>query len=518
MESNINIISLNTRGLRDTNKRSSLFFWLKDKKFDICLLQETYWTADIKHKIEKEWGRNLLLNFGTSHSRGTAILFGKKFDILNSHLSDDSRIILTNIKIEEEIFTILNIYAPNNMNERKSFFYKIQKWIDKFAMNEQKLIIGGDFNYTDENKLDRITCRSAKDCSSVSYKSLINNKNLHDVWRQINPNKKQFTYKDISRLDKILTSTDLLENAQRSKIFISGIKSDHKCISVTLNFNKSDRGPGRWKLNTSILNDLTYKTKIKSLIKQTREEYKDLSKQLFWEIVKIKVKEYSILYCKQKQKIKVNLRKEIEKKLEIKETELINSNYNKMIQADRDSLAEELYDLVHKQNLGAQVRSRAQWTEQGEKGTKYFFNLEKENIAKSTIKKLKKEDGTYTKTDAEIIEEGFLFYKTLYTKEKIDENELKKYLNKIDDITKLNDNEKEGLEGKITITECEHAMKNMKLNKSPGSDGLPVEFYKTFWSDIKNDLIDSLNQSYDEGTLSPTQKRSILSLLLLLIK
>ena len=148
----------------------------------------------------------------------------------------------------------------------------------------------------------------------MSYKSLINNKNLHDVWRQINPNKKQFTYKDISRLDKILTSTDLLENAQRSKIFISRIKSDHKCISVTLNFNKSDRGPGRWKLNTSILNDLTYKTKIKSLIKQTREEYKDLSKQLFWEIVKIKVKEYSILYCKQKQKIKVNLRKEIEKK------------------------------------------------------------------------------------------------------------------------------------------------------------------------------------------------------------
>ena len=26
----------------------------------------------------------------------------------------------------------------------------------------------------------------------------------------------------------------------------------------------------------------------------------------------------------------------------------------------------------------------------------------------------------------------------------------------------------------------------MKENKSPGQDGLPVEFYKYFWDDIKN--------------------------------
>ena len=53
----------------------------------------------------------------------------------------------------------------------------------------------------------------------------------------------------------------------------------------------------------------------------------------------------------------------------------------------------------------------------------------------------------------------------------------------------------------------------MKNNKSPGSDGLSVEFYKTFSPQIKNDLIDSLNLAYDNGTLSTTQKRSILSLL-----
>ena len=67
-------------------------------------------------------GQTHITEFGTNHSKGTAIHFNKNFNILNSHLSEDSRIILASIKIEDEIFTLLNIYAPNNMNERKCFF------------------------------------------------------------------------------------------------------------------------------------------------------------------------------------------------------------------------------------------------------------------------------------------------------------------------------------------------------------------------------------------------------------
>ena len=35
-------------------------------------------------------------------------------------------------------------------------------------------------------------------------------------------------------------------------------------------------------------------------------------------------------------------------------------------------------------------------------------------------------------------------------------------------------------DGVISLKECEIAVSKMKLNKSPGEDGLPVEFYKTF--------------------------------------
>ena len=51
--------------------------------------------------------------------------------------------------------------------------------------------------------------------------------------------------------------------------------------------------------------------------------------------------------------------------------------------------------------------------------------------------------------------------------------------------TKLNDNEHEILSGQISETECKEAIRTMKNNKSPGSDGISVEFYKLFWEDIK---------------------------------
>ena len=53
----------------------------------------------------------------------------------------------------------------------------------------------------------------------------------------------------------------------------------------------------------------------------------------------------------------------------------------------------------------------------------------------------------------------------------------------------------------------------MKLNKSPGSDGLTVEFYRKFWPKIGDFLVNSLNHSYEKGELSSSQKHSILSLI-----
>lgn len=96
---------------------------VKRKKIDICLLQETYLTDEMSQKIKREWEGDILMNFGSSHSRGTAILLKNQCGIINSHSSADSRIQLINIKNSDEVITIVNIYAPNIASERKTFFF-----------------------------------------------------------------------------------------------------------------------------------------------------------------------------------------------------------------------------------------------------------------------------------------------------------------------------------------------------------------------------------------------------------
>jgi hypothetical protein len=53
----------------------------------------------------------------------------------------------------------------------------------------------------------------------------------------------------------------------------------------------------------------------------------------------------------------------------------------------------------------------------------------------------------------------------------------------------------------------------MKLNKSPGLDGLTVEFYRVFWNKLKYILTDVLNKGNDGQCFTYSQRTSILTLL-----
>ena len=68
-------------------------------------------------------------------------------------------------------------------------------------------------------------------------------------------------------------------------------------------------------------------------------------------------------------------------------------------------------------------------------------------------------------------------------------------------------------EGRLTLMECFESLQSFQKNKSPGNDGLTVEFYTAFWEDLGELLVGSLNYSYDYGELSNSQKQAIITLL-----
>lgn len=57
------------------------------------------------------------------------------------------------------------------------------------------------------------------------------------------------------------------------------------------------------------------------------------------------------------------------------------------------------------------------------------------------------------------------------------------------------------------------ALKQMGSSKTPGNDGLTKEFYMCMWEDLKEDLVNSLNHSFEVGSLSTSQKQIVITLL-----
>ena len=55
----------------------------------------------------------------------------------------------------------------------------------------------------------------------------------------------------------------------------------------------------------------------------------------------------------------------------------------------------------------------------------------------------------------------------------------------------------------------------MARGKSPGSDGLPMEFYVKFWPILGTDLVSALNSNscFLSGVMSLTQRRGLISLI-----
>ena len=74
----------------------------------------------------------------------------------------------------------------------------------------------------------------------------------------------------------------------------------------------ASRGPGFWKLNCSLLNDVEYIDLVKKTILETKELNHDANPSLLWETVKCQIRGQSIKYASGKKRKSVNEIKNLE--------------------------------------------------------------------------------------------------------------------------------------------------------------------------------------------------------------
>jgi len=119
--------------------------------------------------------------------------------------------------------------------------------------------------------------------------------------------------------------------------------------------------------------------------------------------------------------------------------------------------------------------------ENGERLTKYFFNVEKKNYKKETITELRMEDDSISNNEKLILDTIEKYYQGIYSfKRNTLENDFNGLIEHLE-IPKLADEDRDGVEGPLTVSECKSILDAFQADKTPGKDGFGTEFYKSFF-------------------------------------
>ena len=326
-------------------------------------------------------------------------------------------------------------------------------------------------------------------------------------WRQKNP----FLQR---RLDYWLLSDSYQEEVEGADI-IPSLNSDHSAIVLHFSsVEKQKHGPSYWTFNASLLDDSDFCKLIAERVTVWREEFIEVTdKRVLWDLIKYRIRQVTIKYSKAKAKARRQNLKVIEDSL--KQCEEDCSVFPSPENMEKMENIRNEYELFYEHlSRGAIVRSRATWFEQGEKSDKYFLNLETYKKSKSCIRKVFTKDGFLTSDPKRIMKEVEVFYSCLY---KTDNSKIPNDVSNTFLLSqakpKLSNEEAMACEGRLTLAECFKNLRSFQSNKSPGNDGLTVEFYNAFWESLGKLLVDSLNCSFDKGELSNSQKQAIITLI-----
>ena len=130
-----------------------------------------------------------------------------------------------------------------------------------------------------------------------------------------------------------------------------------------------------------------------------------------------------------------------------------------------------------------------------------FLILKKVIITKKTIRELRTQDDSITRNETAILEQIENYYRNLFTSELTFSEAAYDTFTRNVEIPKLSEDVQETLEGPLTYEECKKTLETFQNDKAPGEDGFTVEFYSSFIELLGNDLIASLNEANEKGSL-----------------
>ncbi len=261
---------------------------------------------------------------------------------------------------------------------------------------------------------------------------------------------------------------------------------------------------GYWKCNNALLKDTKFNDSIINLANVLFTNIHNGYKER-WEYFKCKSRLIAIKICKE---LKAS-RLQTEFILLCRLNELLSKeNVSEEEQFELNKIHFQINELYLDLAKGAFIRSRAKWLEEGVRNSSYFFALEKRNGKRKSLSALNI-DGAVCKDIVEISN----FVSNLYSS-KFDTNSCDSFLDKVQCcIPAIDDDYKSYCESGLKCEEVWKALQSMKKGKSPGIDGLSVEFYTHFWDTIKSPLVKIYKECIIQREMTVTMKQGIIYLI-----
>ena len=312
------------------------------------------------------------------------------------------------------------------------------------------------------------------------------------------------------RLDKFFISEKLINYVTNCEISPCCL-SDHDYVNLSFDFEHLiPRGPGIWKFNNSLLDDESFCEYVMSRITDLSlcKTFFD-SVKTWWDFFKESLRNDIITFAREKRK-----------RLNYERVSLTNRliNLKRQLVQGFSSVSHEIIFLESRLAAltdcaldGVKVRSRAQWLEQGERPSRYFFKLERERIAKSEVKSILNSDGIEVFTREELERAHVDFYSKLFTDEPINPDCQKQLFDVLN--TSLSDSDRVACEGTLSLAELTSSLKTLNTDKAPGPDGFTAEFYVKFWSLLGPLLTEVISACFADGHLCESMKSSMTRLI-----
>ena len=503
----LKVLMWNCGGLRAStiSTQSKMMFFEKEFKndFHVAIFLETH------HRDDKEIPPEVL-RYGKTHHiinspippndkySGILILLHKDFDLINTQTPIPGRIL--NVKIQQKHtknnYNISAVYNYTNSRTNAKTFQAIVTALCSVNQDDSQNIITGDFNFAEHNKDKTKGMDSTDMMASKIWQPAMAEINMVDPFRAQNPNRKMWSFvghglAGNSRGDRVYVNEENMQNVVNYKHVITPFPHAHRVLSFSIQ-NQTPRGPGYWKMNTSILRDRQYKESIEQIVAEM--EGLGITDEIeWWQLFLLTVRSKTIVYCQDKNKVKKSLKRIILRQmLQMEQDPLERTNEHK--NPHYNYLTEKLKQIEEAEIEGYKRRIKYLGNyEKGETDIAFYAKLEKNRAAKNTISQLAETKDGPIQTDTEqIMRIASNFYKELYTTAEVDGSTQNKLLRNIKN--KVTPQQQEILDADITSAEAEKSVFQMQQKKSPGIDGIPIEFYQQFWYLINDRYMAYINK------------------------